>query len=66
MYVFDNSTDFEGKLQRIVDRISRLVGLPSTPRSSVKFLLRSRPNPQVDFPQDVLYHIFDVEKVKAT
>jgi hypothetical protein len=63
MYVFDNSTDFEGKLQRVVDRISKLVGLPSNlSRRSAKFLLKGRPNP-LDFPNDVTYHIFEVEKV---
>jgi len=63
MYVFDNSTDFEGKLQRVVDRISGIVGLPTNlSRRSAKFLLKSRPNPYL-FPRDVAFHIFEVEKV---
>jgi hypothetical protein len=63
MYVFDNSTDFEGKLQRLVDRISKLVGLPTNlSRRSAKFLLEGQPNPYL-FPMDVTYHVFEVEKV---
>ncbi|CAJ1946441.1 unnamed protein product [Cylindrotheca closterium] len=62
-YVFDNATDFEGKLQRIVDTISKLVGLPSNlSRRSAKFLLKSVPDPK-SFPEDVVYHSFEVEKV---
>ena len=63
MYVFDNSTDFEGKLQRLVDRISKQVGLPTNlSRRSAKFLLKGRPNVYL-FPRDVEYHAFEVEKV---
>lgn len=63
MYVFDNSTDFEGKLQRVVDRISGILGLPTNlSRRSAKFLLRSPPSPQ-SFPADVAFHVFEVEKV---
>ena len=63
-YVFDNSTDFEGKLKRVVDRISKLVGLPSNlSRRSAKFLLKSIPDPKT-FPEDVDYHSFRVEKVR--
>jgi predicted ATPase len=63
LYVFDNSTDFEGKLQRVVDRISGIVGLPTNlSRRSAKFLLKSRPDQHV-FPRDVSFHSFEVEKV---
>lgn len=63
MYVFDNSTDFEGKLQRVVDRISGIVGLPTNlSRRSAKFLLKSRPDAS-EFPRDVAFHFFEVEKV---
>lgn len=63
MYVFDNSTDFEGKLQRLVNRISKQVGLPTNlSKRSAKFLLKERPDVTV-FPQDVEYHVFEVEKV---
>eukprot|EP00934_Nitzschia_sp_Nitz4_P002213 Nitzschia sp. Nitz4//scaffold376_size14603//8852//10148//NITZ4_008921-RA/size14603-augustus-gene-0.17-mRNA-1//-1//CDS//3329549661//2213//frame0 len=62
-HVFDNSTDFEGKLQRLIDRISGIVGLPTNlSRRSAKFLLRSRPDTSL-FPADVAYHVFEVEKV---
>ena len=63
MYVFDNSTDFEGKLQRVVDRISGILGLPTNlSRRSAKFLLRSPPS-TTGFPPDVAFHVFEVEKV---
>jgi hypothetical protein len=65
-YVFDNATDFEGKLQRVVNRISKLVGLPSNlSRRSANFLLRGTPNPR-DFPSDINYHTFEVEKVRLS
>mmetsp|Transcript_22758 Transcript_22758/g.31863 ORF Transcript_22758/g.31863 Transcript_22758/m.31863 type:complete len:413 (-) Transcript_22758:1439-2677(-) len=61
--VIDNSTDFEGKLQRLVESVSKLVGLPTNlDRVTTKFLLQGRPNID-DFPDGVSYHIFDVEKV---
>ena len=66
LYVFDNSTDFEGKLERLVDVIAKLVGLPSNlKRRSAKFVLRTAPKSQ-DFPPDIDYHIFEVEKVYLT
>ncbi|CAB9497576.1 Histidine kinase [Seminavis robusta] len=66
LYVFDNSTDFERKLERLVDVIAKLVGLPSNlKRNSAKFVLRTPPKTQ-DFPEDIDYHIFSVEKVYLT
>jgi len=63
MYVLDNSTDFESKLQRLVNIVSGLVGLPTNlSRRSVKYLLRERPN-TASFPRDVEFHRFEVEKV---
>jgi len=63
MYVLDNSTDFESKLQRLVNIVSRLVGLPTNlSRRSAKYLLRKRPNTAL-FPDDVDFHRFEVEKV---
>ena len=63
LFVFDNSTDFEGKLQRLVNATAQLVGLPSSlQRTSAKFLLRSKPQLEL-FPPDVKYHVFEVEKV---
>lgn len=63
MYVLDNSRDFEHKLQRLVNIVSRLVGLPTNlSRRSAKYLLRQRPDTTL-FPKDVEYHRFEVEKV---
>ena len=63
MFVFDNSTDFEGKLQRLINRISQIVGLPTNlARRSAKFLLKNRPDLD-SFPSDVAYRLFEVEKV---
>ena len=61
--VFDNSIDFEGKMQRLVQATAKLVGLPSeVDRRATKFLLNGEPT-LTDFPEGVRYHIFDVEKV---
>jgi len=61
--VFDNSTDFEGKLQRLVNATANLVGLPSgLPHETMKFLLSSEPDLS-SFPNDVSYQVFNVEKV---
>ena len=65
--VFDNSTDFEGKLERVVAAAAKLVGLPSKLHSRVssrnnKFLLKGRPNLSI-FPPSVKYQVFDIEKV---
>eukprot|EP00815_Leptocylindrus_aporus_P009881 CAMPEP_0116057664 /NCGR_PEP_ID=MMETSP0322-20121206/4743_1 /TAXON_ID=163516 /ORGANISM="Leptocylindrus danicus var. apora, Strain B651" /LENGTH=350 /DNA_ID=CAMNT_0003541713 /DNA_START=135 /DNA_END=1184 /DNA_ORIENTATION=- len=64
MCVFDNSTDFEGKLERVVAAAANIVGLPSGlhRRSNGKFVLRSKPEFE-RFPVDVSYQVFDVEKV---
>ena len=61
LVVLDNSTDFEGKLQRLVEGIAKLVGLPTNlTRHSAKFLLSEKPNVE-QFNVD--YHMFEVEKV---
>lgn len=63
LMVFDNNTGFEKKMDKVVAAVSKLVGLPSTMKNTtVKFLLREIPD-FVTFPEDVEYHIFDVEKV---
>uniref|UniRef100_A0A7S2Y211 NadR/Ttd14 AAA domain-containing protein n=1 Tax=Fibrocapsa japonica TaxID=94617 RepID=A0A7S2Y211_9STRA len=60
-YIYDNSTDFQGKMRRLVARAAQLVGMPqpanTTPR---KFLLAEVPDPST-FPVDV--EEFEVEKV---
>lgn len=71
LYVIDNSTDFEGKMSRLIDVIAKIVGLPSNlHRRSAKFLLK--PNLQDRqqhhditqcFPSHINYRIFDVEKI---
>ena len=66
LYVFDNSTDFEGKMNRLVDVISKIVGLPSNlKRRSAKFLLEPLPLDDITklFPADIPFQMFDVEKV---
>jgi AAA domain len=63
LYVVDNSTDFEGKMSRLVDIIAKIVGLPSNlKRRSAKFLL-SYPPDFTKFPVDIDYQVFEVEKV---
>jgi hypothetical protein len=63
--IFDNSTSFEKKLQRVVEEMSRLVGLPHClERVTTKFLLRGEPDLD-EFPEDVAYQIFEVEKVRC-
>ncbi len=65
LFVFDNSTDFEGKLQRLVDTVDSLVGLPSKhSKSSRKYLLKCSPRYE-NFPEDLKYSIFEVEKVRT-
>ena len=62
-FVFDNTTDFEGKLSKLVSTASRLVGLPSTSKSvTIKYLLKGEPDLSL-FPEEVKYRIFEVEKV---
>jgi len=61
--IFDNSTDFEKKMQRVVEETARLVGLPTQmQRVTTKFLLRNKPDLD-KFPEDVRVRVFDVEKV---
>lgn len=56
----DNSTDFEGKMQRLVHTASRLCGIPSTTKSTRKFRLAAAPKME-DIP--VHHEDFEVEKV---
>ena len=63
LFVIDNTTDFEGKLNKLVSVASELVGLPSTNKQvTVKYLVRSIPDVTL-FPQEIQYHLFEVEKV---
>ena len=67
LYVIDNSTDFEGKMSRLIDVISKIVGLPSNlRRRSAKFLLKPHLREEEItkcFPSNINYRIFDVEKI---
>ena len=63
LYCIDNSTDFEGKMTRLVDTLSKIVGLPSNlKRRSARFLL-SNPPDLSKFPEGVDFQQFEVEKV---
>ena len=62
-FIFDNSTDFEPKLDRVATTVSRLVGLPCRPRKLGKFLLAQPPPPPEEFP--VRAEAFQVEKVST-
>ena len=42
--IFDNSTGFEGKMQRVVDAVGRLVGLPQTRKHVSKYLISELPD----------------------
>ncbi|CAM9114381.1 unnamed protein product [Laminaria digitata] len=59
--LFDNSTDFEAKMDRVTSAASRLVGLPCRPRKLCKFLLTKPPPPLEKFP--VPTEEFQAEKI---
>uniref|UniRef100_A0A7S2R796 NadR/Ttd14 AAA domain-containing protein n=1 Tax=Rhizochromulina marina TaxID=1034831 RepID=A0A7S2R796_9STRA len=66
--IFDNSSGFEGKMQRVVDQMARIVGLPLVQRTATKFLLSSASTEA--FPavlRDTLgadaVQVFEVEKI---
>lgn len=55
--IIDNSTDFKGKINRVVDSVSSFVGLPKTSNQKKKYLILQRP--------DVLpmnFEEFDIEQ----
>jgi predicted ATPase len=63
LYCVDNSTDFEGKMSRLVDTLSKIVGLPSNlKRRSAKFLVKTPPDVS-QFPPEIHYQEFEVEKI---
>lgn len=64
LYLLDNSTDFEGKMQRLISIVAKRVGLPSNlSKRSAKYVLRGVPNTDAF---TVEYHMFEVEKVYLT
>jgi len=42
--IIDNSTDFEGKMRRVLQTISRMLGIPIPVEIERKFLLKRKPN----------------------
>ncbi|KAJ8558986.1 hypothetical protein ON010_g8461 [Phytophthora cinnamomi] len=58
LYVFDNSTTFEGKMQRLVDTAAGLCGIPTTVKASRKYQLAKTP---IEIPFH--HEDFEVEKV---
>ncbi|RLN93757.1 hypothetical protein BBJ28_00013368 [Nothophytophthora sp. Chile5] len=58
LYVFDNATGFESKMQRLVDTAAGLCGIPTTVKASRKYLLAKTPI-QIPFHHED----FEVEKV---
>ncbi|KAF0720680.1 Aste57867_105 [Aphanomyces stellatus] len=58
LFVFDNSTSFEAKMQRLIATAANLTGLPSTVKTAKKYLLKSIPT---SWPIHV--EEFEVEKV---
>lgn len=61
--VFDNSTPFEAKIERVIRAASRLVGLLCLPRRAGKFLLVQSPPPVDEFPVKAIE--FEAEKVRV-
>jgi CYTH domain-containing protein len=45
--VIDNSTDFAGKVQRVVAAVSRVAGVPEPQEIERKFLVRGRPGQEI-------------------
>ncbi|KNC76168.1 hypothetical protein SARC_11322, partial [Sphaeroforma arctica JP610] len=60
LHIFDNSTDFEGKMRRIINAASLALGLPTTKRSARKFKLKGPPDWN---SLNVKHETFDVTKV---
>ena len=60
LFVIDNSTGFEGKMQRLVDTAASLCGIPTTVKASRKFLLKRAP---LTSAIPMHHEDFEVEKV---
>lgn len=63
LFVFDNSTGFEGKMQRLVDTAAGLCGIPTTVKASRKFVLKMHAD-GISIP--IHHESFEVEKVYLT
>ncbi len=61
----NNNTDFNKKIDRVVDVVTKLIGLP-TPNSFFKKFLIKIPNhldhSTIGFPKENYYDTFDVEE----
>jgi thymidylate kinase len=68
--VFDNSTDFEGKMQRVVHSVSQLLGMPASKRRFRRFLLVPGSWDAIEAAflagEKVSIQTFEVEKVYVT
>ena len=65
-HVIDNSTNFEGKLQKLVNTAAKLVGLPTLTRLTTKFLVQeglTLDEILSKIPEEIEYQVFDIEKV---
>ena len=60
LYIIDNETDFEGKMQRVVDVMNTIVGQPST---SVKAERRYLVRLPKEMPSNVVMREYDIEQV---
>lgn len=64
LYIIDNNSNFDGKLDRLIQIICKIVNLPSNlKRRSIRYLLKEPPNLSLFTQYDIKYQVFDVEKV---
>jgi len=61
--VFDNRGNFEDKLQRLINTVGQLVGLPGFERSTTKFLLAAAPTVASIRAAGLSVSEFQIEKV---
>jgi predicted ATPase len=66
--IIDNvDLDFEAKMRALVSKVSHVVGLPSTERTTRKFEIKSVPEVGSDmWPEGLRVQVFDIEKVYLT
>ena len=61
--MFDNRGNFEDKLQRLINTVGQLVGLPGFERSTTKFLLAAAPTVASIRAAGLSVSEFQIEKV---
>jgi len=59
IYIFDNSTDFQGKVQRVITQVCQVVGAPKPVNHKRKFVIDSSAN---NIIPPVVYEQFEVEQ----